>query len=467
MAPDPSTRDRVAFSNDMAPDPSTRDLKPVLIITYYWPPAGGSGVQRFLKFSAYLPAYGLEPVILTCSNATWPVRDHSLCDEVPQQTQVHKAYSLNPFSLYSRLTGKSAEELADPAISLSSSITTPGRSGKLVRWIRANLFVPDARIGWVPFARRKALKLIDTHDIKTVITTGPPHSTHLIGTWLAARRPVRWIADLRDPWTEIHYNRLLPRSSLAKRIDAQLERRVLCRAHELVVTAPGTARYYEQKSGRSVHTIVNGFDERDFEPPSHNRSEQIGFCERSTLLVRHTGTISESSIPHGLLQAMLLDSMSGVQLECTGSCHGYLRRFIGEHQMEQRIVLRAYVPHTEAVRLMQQADVNLVVVQQSSDSRMLIPGKLYDALAAGRPILLLGDPDGDAAAILDRCGMGRAFHYDDVSGIGQWLIRARARLYMDSAGSAGSIAGFDPVPEEIARFSRKKLTEKLARLLHG
>ncbi|TVQ71201.1 MAG: glycosyl transferase family 1, partial [Balneolaceae bacterium] len=219
----------------------------VLIITYYWPPSGGAGVQRFLKFVKYLPQYGVDPVVLTCANPTYPIQDATLVSDIPDGVPVHHARTIEPFRIYGRVSGTTPEEAASPATVLGSWDNSLQRAA---RWLRANLFVPDARVGWVPFVRLKARDLIARYHIETVVTTGPPHSTHFAGRWLKKKTGIRWVADFRDPWTDIHYNRVLPRTGFTRRRDLRMEMSILQQADEVTVTAPGTARYFAEKVER-------------------------------------------------------------------------------------------------------------------------------------------------------------------------------------------------------------------------
>lgn len=433
-------------------------MKRVLIITYYWPPSGGAGVQRFLKFVKYLPGFDIQPVVLTCSNPTYPIIDPSLAGEIPPGTEVHTARTLEPFRFYSRLSGISEQEAASPSTVLSTA--GGSRMQRLSRWIRANLFVPDARLGWVPFARRKAKQLIRRHGIDTVVTTGPPHSTHFIGLWLKRKTGIRWIADFRDPWTDIHYNRALPRLPFTRIRDERMELRALRLADEITVTAPGTARYFSEKTNRDCHIITNGFDPDDFveiAPISGEASPDGAF------IIRHTGSITETSIPDSLLRVLSRFPEDQIRLECIGPVHSDMIRQSERLELGKRLTLLPYRPHREATASMQQSDLNLVVVHRSSDSRMLIPGKIYDYLKAGKPIMGIGPPEGDAASIIERCGMGKVFNYGDEDGPEAWL----RELIRSKTEKQSEITGFSPEKTEINRYSRVTLARRFASLLAG
>ena len=399
--------------------------KKVLVITYYWPPSGGAGVQRFLKFVKYFPKYGIDPVVLTCANPTYPMKDSSLINDVPAGLPVYYARTIEPFRFYSWMAGTTPEQVANPVTILGAKdLNLPQR---LARWLRANLFVPDARVGWVPFAQSKARSLINRYAIDTVITTGPPHSAHFVGRRLKRKTGVRWIADFRDPWTDIHYNHVLPRTALTRKRDKRMETSVLNEADEVTVTTPGTARYLTGKVDRTYHIIPNGFDPDDFNAVKKSTPDT-----NRPLLIRHVGSITETSIPDNLLKAISDLTKPKVRLEFIGAVHSDIHRHINSFGLSEIVTIRSYVPHNEATSLMQQSDINVVVVHRSDDSRILIPGKLYDYLKAGKPILVIGPTDGDAAAIIRRCRIGAAFDYNDVSGPADWIRHIASQTFIEA-----------------------------------
>jgi len=455
----------------------------VLIITYYWPPSGGAGVQRFLKFVKYLPQYGVDPVVLTCANPTYPIQDPTLAGDIPDGVPVHHARTIEPFNLYGKVSGTTPEEAASPATVLGSWDNNLQRAA---RWLRANLFVPDARVGWIPFVRRTARDLIGRYHIETVVTTGPPHSTHFAGRWLKKKTGIRWVADFRDPWTDIHYNRVLPRTGFTRRRDLRMEMSILQQADEVTVTAPGTARYFAEKVERIYHTIPNGFDPDDFpaaispgdgrisgtgsQSGSQSRdpdANRIHEGKKEPFLIRHVGSITETCLPYNLLAAVRNLSQMPIKVEFVGMVHPRLHDLIRELGLETRVSVRPYVPHRNATALMQQSDMNVVVVHRSDDSRILIPGKLYDYLYAGRPVMVIGPPEGDAAQIVRNCGMGHAFDYEDAAGPENW-IRHLAGVHHTTTHSETATITYPPLEadeNEIARYARPELTRRLTRIL--
>jgi len=263
--------------------------KKVLIITYYWPPAGGAGVQRWLKMAKYLPQFGIEPFVLTVdeSYASYPVVDPSFLDEVSSETKVYRTKSFEPLRIYGKLFGKKKVPYSG-----FTNVNTHTVGSKLSRWIRGNFFIPDARKGWNKYALPKALEIIKAENIETVITTGPPHSTHLIGLQLKNRKPtLKWIADFRDPWTDIYYYDDLLHTKRSKAKDLKLEKVVLNKSDLVLAVCPSNQKLLAQKLPKEqrgkIKLITNGFDEEDFEGVNRTSSDRI-------LKIGYTGTLAQS-----------------------------------------------------------------------------------------------------------------------------------------------------------------------------
>ncbi|MCX6255194.1 MAG: glycosyltransferase, partial [Bacteroidia bacterium] len=235
-------------------------MNKVLIITYYWPPSGGAGVQRWLKFSRYLPQFGWEPAILTVDPeyAAYPVIDNSLTDDLPLSIKVHRTHAINYFSIYKK--DKSKIPTAGFANSVDNTL-----KGKILRFIRGNFFIPDPRRGWNKYAFKKACEIIETEGIKHVITTSPPHSTQLIGLKIRKKYPgIKWIVDLRDPWTDIYYYKQFYPTFISKIIDRGFERSVLKNADRIITVGPSLKDLFSLKLkgiANKIEVITNGYDE--------------------------------------------------------------------------------------------------------------------------------------------------------------------------------------------------------------
>jgi glycosyltransferase involved in cell wall biosynthesis len=275
-------------------------MEKVLIATYYWPPSGGPGVQRWLKFARYLPQFGYQPVILTVDPdfATYPIRDDSLLSQVPDGTNVHTTRTSEPYALYKRIMGKKQVPYSGFA-----NETKPGMGGAISRFIRGNFFLPDARVGWNKFALKKAIELIDRHNIKKVITTSPPHSTQILGLNIKKHRPsVKWIADLRDPWTDIFFYKKMLHLPFIREKDARLEKKVLMNADGIITVSKHLADIFKSKipaeASPTFRVITNGFDPEDF------GMERFTNMQDDHLRIGYTGTLSDEYDLSGFLSAL-------------------------------------------------------------------------------------------------------------------------------------------------------------------
>ena len=419
-----------------------------LIVTYYWPPSGGAGVQRFLKFAKYLPQFGVEPVVLTVENPSYPITDPTLGSDVAPELKVHKTRTVEPFAIYGKLTGKDLEAIK-PTVELSGGSLT----GKLSSWIRANIFVPDARVGWIFSARKKAATLIREEQIDSIITTGPPHSTHFVGTYCKRETDARWIADFRDPWSQIYYNQLMPRMDFISRLDRQMEQRVLKRADEVIVVSPTMAKRQKELHERPYHVIPNGFDPDDFAVVDTKPTER----DDATKTIRFIGSVREGAIPSGFLKALAeMDHPEKVRMEFIGNAHPQLEQLIHRLGLEKRVSLIPYVPHDEAVAAMQSADLLMLSITKTPQSELILAGKMFEYIGSGRPILFLGSTTGDAAGILRESGQGVCFEHGDDQGI---------RRFLDRFATGEAQFEYETGPLDQHPFSRVQLTEQLAQLL--
>lgn len=416
-------------------------------MTYYFPPSGGAGVQRPLKWVRYLREHGVEPVVLTVRAGAYPVLDPSIEADVPFGTVVVRTPAPDPFGLYGRLTGRSrGEAVAARTGTVGQSEALPERAA---RWVRANLFVPDARVGWVPFAFRAARRLHHEAPFDAVLTTGPPHSAHLVGRALRRRLGVPWTADLRDPWTDIHYADALGRSAAAQRLDARLEASVLREADALVTVTAPLRDAFAARSGRSVALVRNGFDPADFAGPP----PPVGPFE-----ILYTGTLYD--VPGTLLDAMERLRAEGldVPLRVVGPAPEALLAEGERRGLGGLVHVEPAVPHTAAVARMRSAALLLLTVEAWSYAAGVVPGKTYEYLASGRPVLGLGPPDGDAAAVLRDIGGGTMHAPGDVDGVAT-VLREHARAWAAGTSLAGARA------DRLAPYSRRTQTADLARIV--
>lgn len=382
-------------------------MKSVLILTYYWPPAGGPGVQRWLKFVKYFEKQGWKAFVITVQDGTYSASDPELEKDIPAGITVFKTRSRDPFRFYNLLKGKKDGSVSVALINIDSRKSFVDR---LAMYIRSNFFVPDGRKGWVPYAYRQAVDVIREHGIDLLVTTGPPHSTHLAGLRLKKETGIRWIADMRDPWTTVYYNDMLPRTARTKRIDRGYEDSVLNNADAVTVVSPGMQQEFSSRSD-NVHVVMNGFDFDDM------KDEGNAVLPDGRFRLTYTGNFKPNQHVPQIWDAIC--ELSGQNPEfreafrlCfVGNVDASVIEYFRAKGLEDKLELTGYVSHADAVGMMKSSDLLLFVVPQSRNNRLIITGKLFEYLASATPILSVGPADGDAAAILAASGRDRMMDY--------------------------------------------------------
>ena len=422
-------------------------LEKVLIITYYWPPGGGAGVQRWVKFSKYLKDSGYDPIVITVQpeKASYALWDASLEEDV-KDIEVVRTGTFEPFQLYKKLLGKKEIPYAGFA-----NETQPGVMEKLSRFVRGNFFIPDARLGWNRFALRVARKLIKEYNIRNLVTTSPPHSTQLIGLKLKTEFDLNWIADLRDPWTDIYYYDLMYHTQMAASYDKKLESRVLNRADRVVVVSESIKKLFAGKLKKGdvnkIHVIPNGYDEKDF-PPVHKKRN-----DRFTLT--YTGTIADNYHIDNLLVVIFRLQLEDFVLCFVGQVSEKYKALIRSSGLVKQTEFISHVSHPEAIKKMISSDLLLLGIPDVPDNAGILTGKLFEYLASGTPILGIGPSQGDAAKIIHSCKAGQMFDYEDADGIERFL----KEKWQDWK------QGIKTSRENGCRqYSRKNLTNQMARL---
>ena len=380
--------------------------KRLLIITYYWPPTGGSGVQRWVKFSKYLPQFGWQPVIYTPENPEQLARDESLLADIPACAEVIKTHITEPYAVYRRLTGGKPGEEVNPVNAQKKSWKK-----RLSLWIRGNCFIPDPRIGWVRPSVRYLKEYLREHPVDAVVTTGPPQSMHLIGRGLKRALGVRWIADFRDPWTEMFYYKHLGLTAASDRRQHRLEQSVLDEADAVISVTPLVQKDFQAKTRTPVVLITNGFDEDDF-PELSAPDREIKFR------LVHTGLFAADGNPLNLWDALARRCAADpafrarLEIRLAGKVDAAVTDAIRARGLGDNLVELGYLPHDETVREQRAADILLLPLRQEPEYAKVLPGKIFEYLAARRPVLGIGQEDGAAAAVLRDAGAGEMFDWD-------------------------------------------------------
>ncbi|MGY5850871.1 glycosyltransferase family 4 protein [Salegentibacter sp. F14] len=425
-------------------------MKKVLIITYYWPPAGGPGVQRWLKFVKYLREFGIEPVVFTPRNPNYPICDENLESEVPENLQIIKQPIIEPYRLAGFFSKKQTATISSGIIEEEEN---QGWLQRLMLYIRGNFFIPDARKFWIKPSVNYLLKFLKSENIDTVVTTGPPHSVHLIGLALKKELSIQWIADFRDPWTQIGYHSKLKLSKDAQRKHKEYEQQVLKTADKIIVTSHTTRAEFISKTQKPVHLITNGYDKVNFSQPIIP-DEKFSFSHIGSLLSGRNPRILWESFRE--LMEEDAEFERSFQLRLVGKVSPEVLRSIKENNLEKYLELVPYVSHREALIFQRQSQVLLLLEIDSSETRGIIPGKLFEYLNAERPILAIGPDLWDVQKILEETGAGKAYSYSDKELVKIQLKKLFSDFKMGSLNSA---------PRNIAQYSRKMLTGKLANLL--
>jgi len=425
-------------------------LKTVLVVTYYWPPAGGPGVQRVLKFCRYLPQFGWRPLVLTVADGEYPAIDESLAENIAPDLAVYKTASLEPFSLYRRFIGKKKDE------KITTFVLTEDSQGDLKRrlaaFIRGNLFIPDGRIGWKPFAVNQGLQIIRRHKPDVIFSTAPPMSTHLIAKTLAHKCSIPWVADFRDPWTDVFYYHNLRRTRCAQRLDHRLEVSVLRSADAVVTVSSTIQKLFQEKAENRYFVIANGFDSDDFSGVTPLPADGLRH-------IVHAGHLAVNQNPSAFwiaLSRMTQDkAFSNVCIDFYGSIHSKVEQTLKDCGLMPKCRFFGYRPHHELVSAMKRADLLFFIVPDTSYAKGIPTSKLFDYLGAGKPILGVGPTDGDAAEILRQTNAGMMVEAGNEAG----LLEAILKCFKGSYGS--------PSSSRISSFSRQSLTGNLAELFNN
>ena len=424
-------------------------MKKVLIITYYWPPAGGPGVQRWLKFVKYLPEFGIEPIVYCPENPKYPIMDTSMVSEVSSALEVIQAPINEPYKLAQLLSRSKTSDLSKGIITGQKKQTI---TEKLLLFVRGNFFIPDARVSWVKPSFSFLSDYIKIHKVDTIITTGPPHSLHLIGLKLKQSHSLKWITDFRDPWTHIGYHKKLKLTRLSKRKHKQLEASVLMNSDQIIVTSQQTKLILSKRTKSPVIVITNGYD---FEI---NKS-----CKLDTkFTLSHVGNLQDGRNPeflwktlHDLVQNSI-DFSKHFRLNLIGYISEAVLNSIRIYGLEAYTDYSGYVSHSEALEYQSRTQLLLLIEENSKETKYIIPGKLFEYIASRRPIIAIGPDGSDIENIVTKSASGNYFRYEESELLSSVILGyferyKRNDLYVE--------------PKEIEKYSRRNLTFELSKLL--
>lgn len=422
--------------------------KRVLIISYYWPPAGGPGVQRWVKFTKYLPNFGIEPIVLIPENPSYPFEDDTLTNEISPDLKLYKTPINEPYKL-ANIFGKKSKHL-------SSGIINPTKKQSLIErfllFVRGNFFIPDARVMWVNSAYKKAKILIENFNVDTVITSGPPHSIHLIGHRLKNNCNVSWFSDFRDPWTSIGYHNKLKLLSFARRRHNKLEALILNSSDQIIVTSPATMVEFQSKTNKPISLITNGYD----------NINDLSIIKSNNFLISHIGSLLTERNPKILwkvLASMVRNDSKfakSLRIELYGIVAEPIKESIKFHELDDYVTYKGYVSHEDASAAQKASQLLLLIESNSNSASYIIPGKLFEYIASKTPIIAIGPNKSDIKKIISDTNSGDYFSYSDEN-----VLMEILKSYFKQYTGKGIISKSN----SFEKYSRYNLTHKLYDIL--
>ena len=430
-------------------------MKRVLIITYYWPPSGGSGVQRWLKMSKYLPENGWQPVIYTAEDAEYPVEDASLAQDVAPETEVIRRPIVEPYRFYKRFLGLKKGEKVKAGF-INEGATKRGWKENLSLWIRGNFFIPDARRWWIKPSVKYLKNYLKEHPVDAIISTGPPHSMHLIAKALHKQLNIPWVADFRDPWTDVFYFDSLKLTKCSIRKHKKLENQVITQADKVVAVSWHGADDMRKLGARNVEVVTNGYDEEC----AQNESQII---DNKQFTVSYTGVLlpNESFVIWDAFKELCDENANfanALKINLIGHIDASVKNYITEKGLNEKVSNIEYMQHSQVLDYQRKSDLLLLLIPRAKKAECILTGKLFEYLAAGRPILSVGPAEGDAAKVLYETCCGATADYDDKAKMKEMILD-----YFNKRIDNQLIMGDR---EEVAKYSRRNLTKDYVRLLN-
>ncbi len=428
-------------------------MKRVLIIAYYWPPAGGSGVQRCLKFAKFLPQFGWEPVVYTCENPAAFAWDPSLGRDVSEDLEIHRTRIFEPFGLYRKITGQGRDTKVMDVMVRSARESLIKR---MAIWLRGNLYVPDAKVGWVRPSVKYLSAYLRHHPVDVILSSGPPHSVHLIAQKIHRRFDIPWVADFRDPWTNIYSNRFMKRTAFTERRDRKLETNVLHQADVVTVVSPGLAEEFGNRAQRMVQ-ICNGYDPGDIPAVRQENRSHFELC--------YTGNyLANQDLPTlwrvlGELAMEMPEFSDRFRLHLVGKVAANVLKSIQTAGIEPLLRLTDSVPHSEAIQFMVNSELLLFPIPLDKTNKLILTGKIFEYLASRSEILGIGPTEGNAAQILWESDRHSMVHYDDGEAMKERIRKAFEHWLKTGKGLRHNGQAHE-------KYSRERLTQQLSELLH-
>ena len=433
-------------------------MKRVLVISYYWPPTGGSGVQRWVKFAKYLPAEGWQPVIYTPENPEQLAVDATLEKDVPEEAEIIKTHITEPYEIYKKLLRRSGHSKkaieVNPVNAQSKSFLQ-----RTAMWIRGNFFRPDPRCMWIRPSVKFLRNYLKEHPVDLIVSTGPPQSMHMIGMKLSQETGLPWIADFRDPWTRIFYFKHLSMTRMTEKWHHRMEKKVLDSADVVVAVSPLVQQEFQAMTQTPVELITNGFDECDF--PGERDHEADGGPDKP-FIITHTGLFAADGNPTTLWKVLsekcAKDEIFGkaLQIHLVGKTDSQILESIEAAGLGEKVTDKGYQSHSAAIQEQRKASLLILPLRKEPEYKAVLPGKVFEYLASWRPVLGIGQPDGAMSLILNTTKTGVVLDWDDKASLECfvnlcWERHLKGELRVEDT--------------DLKEFTRVELTRSMAKLL--
>ena len=428
-------------------------MKKVLVITYSWPPAGGIGVLRCLKFVKYLRDFGWEPIVLTAENPSYQFIDHDNLKEIPDGIEIHKVPIFEPINAFKKITGRKKET---PLQNITNN-SDKKRSiiDKFGMWVRGNFFIPDARSAWIKPCVKYIDRYLENNQVDAILTDGPPHTNTVIGMRISQKHNIPWLADFQDPWTQVDYYGELYIGKRADRIHRALEQEVFQTAKKITVASPSWKKDLESIGGKNVDVIYYGYDETDF---SEFSAKQV-----DSFIIFHGGLLGQDRNPEvffSVIRELInLHPVMGskIKLKLAGEVDLTVKNSLKKHHLLKYTELMGMIPRKQVIKEYEKASLLLLPINKADNAAGRIPGKLFEMLRSGKPILVLGPENGDVKSIVENEYQGYSYEYGDQIGL---------HSFMKNAMLNQSYYNYKP-SNNIRKYSNKILTSKIAMYLNN
>lgn len=422
-------------------------MKRVLIISYYWPPAGGISVLRSLKFAKYLHRMGWEVVIYAPENADYPIIDEGNAEDIPPNIEIIKGKIIEPFALFKKVSGRKTKDSSNPVYQRDRKSSLIDR---ISIWIRANFFIPDARALWIKPSVKKLSTYLQVNPVDVLLTDGPPHTNTVIAARLSKKFNIPWLADFQDPWTQVDYYKMMKISGVADWIHRRMEQSVFQTAKRTTIVSPSWKKDLERIGAKNVSVVYWGYDEDDFKSIQPEPNPDV-------FTIIHAGTVGFDRLPGTFITQ--IDRLSkenttqNIEVHFYGPVDFELKEQVVKLGLDDVVLFKGNINRHMMLKKLMESNVQLLLLNKADNAMGRLPGKLYEYLRVKKPILGLGLPGSDAGSILQNTQTGKVVNYEDAEGIYDFLSQALQKNKQSFA------------PVNIEQFSSENQIGKISDLL--